>query len=112
MHKKTTPDLYSDVLHKLLQAGINCSCYFIFGFPGETNESVRRTREFIKNHQFPDLDGYLAWSIFPFILTPLSPIYEPGMPRKHYLEGYMHRWQHQSMNSDQAQEHVLRTFFE
>ena len=112
MQKKATPELYSEVLHKLLQAGINCSCYFIFGFPGETDESLRRTREFIKNHQFPDLDGYLSWSIFPFMLTPLSPIYEPEMRRKYGLEGYMHRWQHQSMNSDQAKEHVLRTFLE
>ena len=112
MNKKATPELYSEVLRKLLGAGINCSCYFIFGFPGETDESARRTREFIKAHQFPEMEGCLYWSIFPFMLTPLSPIYEPHMREKYGLKGYMHRWRHRSMSSERAKEHVLETFLE
>jgi len=34
MRKNATPELYDRVLKKLLSVGINCSCYFIFGFPG------------------------------------------------------------------------------
>jgi anaerobic magnesium-protoporphyrin IX monomethyl ester cyclase len=112
MNKKATPGLYSTVLRRLLEAGINCSCYFIFGFPGETEESIACTREFVKGHQFPEFKGYLSWSIYPFILTPLSPIYEPGMRQKYGLTGHMYRWKHQTMNSDQAREHVLRAFLE
>ena len=112
MNKKANPDLYDEVLQKLLSGGINCSCYFIFGFPGETAETVRRTREFIKNHQFSKFEGSLAWSIYPFILTPLSPIYEPALRKKYELSGYLHKWKHQTMNSDQAKAHILQTFFE
>lgn len=112
MNKKANPHLYDEVLNKLLSGGINCSCYFIFGFPGETNESVRRTREFIENHEYPEFEGNLAWSIYPFILTPLSPIYEPEMRKKYNLTGYLHTWEHQTMNTDQAKEHIVKTFFE
>ncbi len=66
MNKKATPALYSSVVSKLLSAGINCSCYFIFGFPGETNESVKRTRDFILEHQFPELRGIC---LGPFFLS-------------------------------------------
>jgi anaerobic magnesium-protoporphyrin IX monomethyl ester cyclase len=112
MNKRATPELYSKVLQRLLEAGINCSCYFIMGFPGETTETAIRTKEFIRDHQFEELEGNLSWSIFPFILTPLSPIYEPKMRKKYGLTGYMHRWQHETMNSDQARELVLKTFLE
>ena len=112
MRKKANPDLYDGVLHKLLGGGINCSCYFITGFPGETHESIQRTREFIINHQYSEFEGNLAWSIYPFLLTPLSPIYEPSMRKKYNLSGYMHNWEHRTMNSDQAKEHILQTFFE
>jgi anaerobic magnesium-protoporphyrin IX monomethyl ester cyclase len=112
MNKRATPELYSKVLQGLLEAGIHCSCYFIVGFPGETTETARCTREFIRDHQFEELEGNLSWSIFPFIFTPLSPIYEPEMRQKYGLTGYMYRWQHETMNSDQARELVLKTFLE
>ena len=36
MNKKADPETYRTVIKNLLKVGINCSCYFIFGFPGET----------------------------------------------------------------------------
>ena len=112
MNKKASPELYDRVLRKLLASGINCSCYFIFGFPGETEESAQRTRDFIKSFDEHFYEGALCWSMFPFLLTPLSPIYEPGARRKYGLSGYLHKWQHATMNSDQAREQVLKTFLE
>ena len=112
MNKKARPELYTQVVEALLGAGINCSCYFIFGFPGETIDSVVHTREFIKSIEHPELDGMLSWSIFPFILSPLSPIYEYGMRKKYGLSGYMHNWKHGTMNFKQAMEHVKTTFLE
>jgi radical SAM superfamily enzyme YgiQ (UPF0313 family) len=111
MKKQSNPELYHEVLKRSLAGGINCSCYFIFGFPGETDETVHRTVEFIKNNQFPELKGNLAWSIYPFILSPLSPIYEPAMRKKYELTGYLNNWKHRTMNSEQAKEHILKTFF-
>lgn len=112
MDKKASPELYDRVLQKLLKAGINCSCYFIFGFPGETEESAQRTRDFIKAYDDTQYRGNLCWSMFPFILAPLSPIYEPMARRKYGLSGYLHKWQHATMNSDQARDQIVKTFFE
>ena len=112
MNKKADADLYHRVLEKLLSGGINCSCYFICGFPGETPDTVQRTREFIKQHEYPDFEGSLRWSIYPFILTPLSPIYKPDMRQKFDLTGYLHQWEHRTMNAEQAKVHIIETFFE
>lgn len=110
MNKKASPAMYAEVIPKLLAAGINCSCYFIFGFPGENRETVLRTCDFIQSIEHPELDGLLSWSIFPFILTPLSPIYESANRQPYGLEGYLHKWQHATMTSEEAKAHVLNAF--
>jgi len=112
MNKKASPQLYHDVVRKVLAAGVNCSCYFIFGFPGETDKTALRTREFMKTIEHPELEGSLSWSMFPFILSPMSPIYEFEMRQKYGLTGYMQQWKHKSMDSSQAMEHIKKTFFE
>ncbi|MBA7652514.1 tRNA-2-methylthio-N(6)-dimethylallyladenosine synthase [subsurface metagenome] len=111
MNKQASSAIYAEVIQKLLAAGINCSCYFIFGFPGETDETVFRTIEFIKSIEYPNLEGILSWSIYPFMLAPMSPIYESEMRKKYGLTGYMHNWEHRTMNSVEAREHVKKTFF-
>jgi radical SAM superfamily enzyme YgiQ (UPF0313 family) len=112
MNKKANPTMYAQVLRKLLGAGINCSSYFIFGFPGETEDTAHHTREFIKRIEHPELEGILTWSIFPFMLAPLSPIYEPEMRGKYDLTGYMQDWKHGTMDSERAKQLVTETFFE
>jgi len=112
MNKKASPELYDRVLKKVLGSGINCSCYFIFGFPGETEQSAKRTRDFIKSIDDQQYEGSLCWSMFPFTLIPLSPIYEPEARKKYGITGYLHKWQHATMNSDQAREQLFRTFLE
>ena len=112
MNKKATPELYQKVLYNTLAAGINCSCYLIFGFPGETEASVQRTIAFMK--QFDDIQegGTITWSFFPFVLAPLSPVYEPEAREKYGLEGHLRNWRHDTMDSDQALKQVRKAFFE
>lgn len=112
MNKKASPELYGRVLRKLLGSGIDCSCYFIFGFPGETEESARHTREFIKSFDDHAYEGNLCWSMFPFTLIPLSPVYEPETRKKYDISGYLHKWRHATMNSDQARDELIKTFLE
>lgn len=112
MNKKANPKLYAEVVRKLLSVGINCSCYFLFGFPGETDETVLRTREFIKSIEYPELEGIFSWSMFPFILSPMSPIYEIEMRENYGLTGYMQNWAHKTMDYRQAVEHIKNAFFE
>jgi radical SAM superfamily enzyme YgiQ (UPF0313 family) len=112
MRKEADVALYHDVIRKLLAAGINCSCYFVFGFPGETEETVKTTAAFIRSIEHPELGaGTLSWSIFPFILAPLSPIYEADLRTHHKLSGYLYQWEHATMTARQARDHVKAAFF-
>ena len=112
MNKKASLGLYREVVGNLLAAGVNCSCYFIFGFPGETDETATQTLEFMKSIEHPELEGILTWSMFPFILSPMSPIYEPDMRERYGLTGYMHNWKHKTMDFNQAMAHIKRAFLE
>jgi len=112
MNKKAGPELYRNVVRRMLGAGINCSCYFIFGFPGETDETALRTQKFIKDIEHPELEGTLSWSLFPFSLYPMSPIYEVEERKKYGLTGYLRDWKHNTMDSTRAMEHVRATFLE
>jgi p-methyltransferase len=110
MNKQSDPEMYYKVVRKLLASGINCSCYFIFGFPGETPESIDRTIDFINNIEKPGDEGTFSWSIYPFYLAPLSPIYTPEMRKKYQLTGYLHTWSHFSMRSKELSSHIKRAF--
>jgi anaerobic magnesium-protoporphyrin IX monomethyl ester cyclase len=111
MNKKATVGLYDRVLDKVRAAGINCSCYLIFGFPGETLASSMRTIEFMKRHDEKTFPGILNWSIFPFVLAPLSPVYSPVERRRYGMSGYMKHWQHATMNFEQAAQQVFSAFW-
>lgn len=111
MNKDSSPDLYRNVVKNLLGSGIDCSCYFIIGFPGETDETIKETFDFIKEIETYSAKGCFSWSIFPFILSPLSPIYEKEERDKYNLSGYMHHWQHDTMTSSEARQKIKEIFF-
>jgi radical SAM superfamily enzyme YgiQ (UPF0313 family) len=112
MNKKANPELYAQIIEKVMEAGINCSCYFLFGFPGETEETVRRTINFIKELEHPALDGYIYFTMFPFIIAPLSPISELKNAQFYGLKGSMYDWEHNTMTAKKAREHATKAFFE
>jgi anaerobic magnesium-protoporphyrin IX monomethyl ester cyclase len=112
MNKKVDVYIASEVVKKLLAVGINCTCYFIIGFPGETRDTALNTLEFIKGLEHPELPGMLSWSLYPFMLAPMSPIFESEMRKKYNLEGYMFDWKHSTMTSQKAYELVSEFFLE
>jgi len=108
MNKKADAKLYAGVVKRLLAVGIDVSCYFLFGFPGETRQTVQRTLDFIRRIEYPELPGTLSWALFPFSLAPLSPVYEPEMREEYGLTGYMDRWRHRTMASKDVMGHIKR----
>lgn len=111
MNKKADPKMYKKVVTKLLEAGINCTCCFVVGFPGETQDSFKRTIDFIESIPRDNQEGIFTWSIYPFFVVPLSPIYQKTERGKYHLEGYMDKWSHFSMDSDTAKQLVKEAFF-
>ena len=68
--------------------------------------------EFIKSIEHPQYEGIMTWSIFPFILAPLSPIYEYENRKRYGLTGYMQNWKHNTMDSNKARKEVKKAFLE
>ncbi|MFC1837755.1 B12-binding domain-containing radical SAM protein [Thermodesulfobacteriota bacterium] len=110
MNKKADPQMYKEVINDLLNHGINCSCCFVVGFPGETIDSYNRTIEFIESIPQETHTGLFYWSIYPFFFVPLSPVYEPSKRGKYELSGYMDKWKHMTMDSTEAQ-HLVKNAF-
>ncbi len=110
MNKHASPKMYSRVITGLLETGINCSCCFIVGFPGETRQTFQRTIDFIENIPAKDQEGMFFWSIYPFFLAPLSPVYRAEKRAKYGLEGYMAEWKHATMNSKEALQLIKEAF--
>jgi radical SAM superfamily enzyme YgiQ (UPF0313 family) len=110
MNKKTDPEMYRAVIKAALKAGIDCNCFFIVGFPGETEETFDRTIRFIERIQDDEDEGIFYWSMFPFILAPLSPIYEAKNRAKYNLKGYLETWEHKTLTSDGAKKLILKAY--
>jgi len=70
MDKKTTPQHISKALKTLAAAGIRTTTYWIAGHPGETEDDVRSTLEFIKEHQ----DSIYELEIHPFFYAPYGQV--------------------------------------
>ncbi|MBE0598038.1 MAG: radical SAM protein [Desulfuromonadales bacterium] len=108
MNKKADPQMYQQSIHRTLAAGINVSAYFLFGHPGESEQSAATTIEFMRENQYPELPGSLSWSIYPFLLVPLSPIFEEQQRQRYQLEGYMWQWRHAGMDSAGAMQQIRK----
>lgn len=112
MNKQSDPQTYYSVVKSLLRNGIDVSATFIIGFPGETEETAKTTIDFIKSIDFEEYEGNFVWWIFPFMLIPLCPIYDPKERIKYGLEGYWHTWSHDTMDYQQAHEIIKNAFFD
>ncbi|NNF97973.1 MAG: radical SAM protein [Desulfobacteraceae bacterium] len=112
MEKKVDAAIYPDVISRLLHAGLNCTATFMMGFPGETEETVRQTMRFIQSMDMADAPGTAFWTIYPFMLAPLSPIYERASRDRYQLNGYLAEWRHTTMDSKTAVKHIKSMFLQ
>lgn len=110
MNKKVDGGLYQGMLRRILYAGLDCSVSFLLGFPGESTATVKETLELLASMDIADAAGTLTWTIYPFLLAPLSPIYEPSARLPFGLEGYGFQWRHNTMDTKEAVRHIFRIF--
>jgi radical SAM PhpK family P-methyltransferase len=102
MNKAATVEKYEKGIEMLRQHGILTFGSFITGFPGETEETVRETIDFIRGTK-PDFYRTQLWYC------------EPGTPivnqRDQYgIEGDGFVWSHDTMESMEAMDWIERTF--
>ncbi|HEX8351686.1 MAG TPA: PhpK family radical SAM P-methyltransferase [Pyrinomonadaceae bacterium] len=102
MDKSATIEKYAKGIELLRKHGILTFGSFILGFPGETDETVAETLDFIKQTR-PDYWRAQMW--YSEAGTPIQ------MKRDEYaIEGEGFVWQHGTMDSLEAMDHIDRMF--
>lgn len=104
MNKAATIEKYARGMELLHQYGVLTFASFILGFPGETEDTVRESVDFIKATR-PDYYRAQLWYC------------EPGTPVDHQreqygIEGEGFVWSHATMDSMEAMDHIDRAFLE
>ena len=102
MNKAATPEKYVEGMRLLHERDILTFGSFITGFPGETDETVQETVDFIKETR-PTYYRSQMWYC------------EPGTPiehnrQKYGISGEAFVWSHDTMDSLTAMDHIERMF--
>lgn len=104
MNKAASVERYAEGIKALRQHGIATFGSFIVGFPGETDETVEETISFIREHK-PDFYRAQMW-----YCEPGTPIFREK--EKYQIAGDGFVWQHGSMTSLEAMDHIERLFLQ
>jgi radical SAM PhpK family P-methyltransferase len=102
MAKAATIEKYAKGIGMLHDAGILTFGSFIVGFPGETEETVNETLDFIKEFK-PDYYRAQLW--YCEAGTPIE-----NQREKYGIEGDGFVWRHATMDSLEAMDHIDRMF--
>jgi p-methyltransferase len=102
MNKSATIERYAAGIQALRQRQITTFGSFILGFPGETTETVQETIDFIRVNK-PDFYRAQMW-----YCEPGTPIMREQEKYKIAGEGFV--WEHATMTSLEAMDHIDRMF--
>jgi radical SAM PhpK family P-methyltransferase len=102
MTKAATIEKYADGMKLLRERDILTFGSFIVGFPGETDATVKETGDFIKDNK-PDY-----WRAQMWYCEPGTPIEKRRDEFGISGEGFV--WQHNTMDSLEAMDHIDRLF--
>jgi radical SAM superfamily enzyme YgiQ (UPF0313 family) len=94
MNKRVTREQYLRGVELLASEGITTLASFIIGFPGETDETVRDTIDFVNS------SGVEFFNVKIFYYDHTTPIAEQAA--QHDLVGQGMSWTHRTMNAAQA----------
>lgn len=98
MNKGATPERYAQGVRKLNERGIITYASFIIGFPGETEETARRTLDFVREVQ------PTTYSLETFFYDKKVPIH--ARAAEFELTGSAYSWSHKTMDWRRASEIV------
>jgi radical SAM PhpK family P-methyltransferase len=104
MNKAASVDSYRRGIEQLRRYKIMTFASFIIGFPGETDETVRETIDFVKKNR-PDYYRAQMW-----YCEPGTPIIDQRS--KYAIDGEGFVWRHATMDSLEAMDHIEAMFLE
>jgi radical SAM PhpK family P-methyltransferase len=104
MNKAASIERYAEGIRMLRERQIATFGSFIVGFPGETKETVEETIRFIRDNR-PDFYRAQMW-----YCEPGTPIFREK--EKYRISGDGFVWQHGSMTSLEAMDHIEKLFLQ
>lgn len=87
-------------------SGITVQMTFLVGYPGETEESILSTIEFIETLSV----NMTNYQLYPLYITPLSPLSTLEMREQWEISGNWDKWSHKTMNFDEAVKYCCKIF--
>lgn len=90
--------------------GIGTLMTFVVGFPGENKETLMNTANFLNNLSLTNLSA--SYQLFPLLIQPLGELGDPAIRTKWKIEGFMEKWSHFTMNSEDTSEATHNLFKE
>jgi radical SAM PhpK family P-methyltransferase len=102
MNKAATVEKYARGIAWLRERGVATFGSFISGFPGETAATMRETTDFIRENK-PDFFRSQLW-----YCEPGTPIF--AQRERFDIQGEGFVWNHQTMESMEAMDHIERMF--
>jgi radical SAM superfamily enzyme YgiQ (UPF0313 family) len=108
MNKKQKAEKVKRGIEQLDAEGIGVLMTFVVGFPGETNQSLQNTADFLNNLSLANLS--VGYQVYPLVIFPLSELAEPEDRERWKIQGLMDQWSHYTMNSKEAAEACYSMF--
>jgi radical SAM superfamily enzyme YgiQ (UPF0313 family) len=109
MDKKVSSEAYLDIFNTLSKIDISIRPSFIIGYPGENEDSIENTINFL-NKLPADSNALIYIGFAPFILIPLAPIYYENERKPFNLRGYLFDWTHDGMNFSDVPNYLKEIF--
>jgi p-methyltransferase len=100
MNKRQQADKVKRGIEQFDANGISILATFVVGFPGETQESLRNTTDFLNQLSLPNLG--VSYQVYPLLIFDLSELADPSTRKKWQIDGFMDKWSHYTMKSDEA----------
>lgn len=111
MNKRDKVSHYYRAMSLLLTNDIDTEISFVFGYPGETDDTVHETIDFINSLPYSTTPlSYLY--LFKFNLVPLSPIFEKDARSRWDLQGNFLTYRHKTMASEHVDSVMRRVAIE
>jgi len=111
MNKKAAIDQYKKGFELLAAHGIRAKILLVIGFPGENDETISETIDFINSLPgMPEIGHEIFLS--PFCLLPLAPVASEAERGKYNLRGFLFSWSHSTMGAADTYDAMKRIFLE
>lgn len=100
MNKRQKADKMKRGIEQLDANGISTLLTFVVGFPGETEQTLDNTANFLNELQLENLA--VGYQVYPLTIMPLSELAGPEARKKWQIQGIQDQWTHYTMNSGEA----------